>query len=97
MIIYDKNLNELQQIYALDIDLLQVNHFPNIINLIIKDDNNFILSTSYGSIKFYTKKGSEFILKNENNDIKISSLCLNSIKKYCFLYVMILLLYSKRI
>ena len=85
IIIYDNKFNELQQIYPFNVDLLQAKkHFPKIIKLIIKDDNHFIISTSYGSIQLYTKKYDEFILKNEIKDIKVSNICLNSNKKKLF-------------
>ena len=85
IIIYDNNFKELQQIYPFDIDRLQAKkHFPKIRKLIIKDDNNFIISTSYGSIKFYTKKNNEFGLKNEIKDIAVFNVYLNSNKDKLF-------------
>ena len=84
-IIYDNNFKELQQIYIFDIDLLQAKtHFPKIIKLIIKDDNNFIISTSYGSIKFYTKINKEFIFKNEIKDLDLTNIYLTSNKDKIF-------------
>ena len=84
-IIYDNNFKELQQIYIFDIDLIQTKtHFPKIIKLIIKDDNNFIICTSYGSIKFYTKINGEFIFKNEIKDLDLTNLYLTSNKDKLF-------------
>ena len=84
-IIYDNNFKELQQIYIFDIDLLQAKtHFPKIIKLIIKDDNNFIICTSYGSIKFYTKINGEFIFKNEIKDLDLTNIYLTSNKDKLF-------------
>ena len=85
IIIYDNNFKELQQIYPFDVDRLQAKkHFPKIRKLIIKDENNFIISTSYGSIKFYTKNNNEFGLKNEIKDIAVSNVYLNSNKDKLF-------------
>ena len=84
-IIYDNNFKELQQIYIFDIYLLQAKiHFPKIIKLIIKDDNNFIICTSYGSIKFYTKINGEFIFKNEIKDLDLTNIYLTSNKDKLF-------------
>ena len=84
-IIYDNNFKELQQIYIFDIDLLQAKtHFPKIIKLIIKNDNNFIICTSYGSIKFYTKINKEFIFKNEIKDLDLTNIYLTSNKDKIF-------------
>ena len=84
-IIYDNNFKELQQIYIFDIELLQAKtHFPKIIKLIIKDDNNFIICTSYGSIKFYTKINGEFIFKNEIKDLDLTNIYLTSNKDKLF-------------
>ena len=85
IIIYDNNFKELQQIYPFDVDLLQAKeHFPRIRKLIIKNDNNFIIATSYGSIKFYTKINGEYILKNEIKDIEVTAIYLNSNKDKLF-------------
>ena len=84
-IIYDNNFKELQQIYIFDIDLLQAKtYFPKIKKLIIKNDNNFIISTSYGSIKFYTKINKEFIFKNEIKDLDLTNIYLTSNKDKIF-------------
>ena len=84
-IIYDNNFKELQQIYIFDIELLQVKtYFPKIKKLIIKNDNNFIISTSYGSIKFYTKINDEFIFKNEIKDLDLTNVYLTSNKDKMF-------------
>ena len=85
VIIYDNNFKQLQQIYIFDIDLLQAKtYFPKIKKLIIKNDNNFIISTSYGSIKFYTKINGEFIFKNEIKDLDIINIYLTSNKDKIF-------------
>ena len=85
VIIYDNNFKELQQIYIFDIDLLQAKtYFPKIKKLIIKNDNNFIISTSYGSIKFYTKINDEFIFKNEIKDLDLTNVYLTSNKDKMF-------------
>jgi len=83
IIIYDNNLNELQQIYPFNADLLDKN-FPKIIKIAIKDDNNFIFSTTEGNIKFYTKKENDFILKNEIKDFDISTISFDSKKEKLF-------------
>ena len=83
MIIYDNKLNELQQIYPFNADLLD-KKFPKIIRIRVKDDNNFMISTTEGNIKLYTKKGKDFILKDEIKDYNISIILFDAIKETLF-------------
>ena len=83
MIIYDNKLNELQQIYPFNADLLDIK-FPKIIRIRVKDDNNFMISTTEGNIKLYTKKGKDFILKDEIKDYNILIILFDAIKETLF-------------
>ena len=83
IIIYDSKLNELQQIYPFNADRLDKN-FPKITRIAIKDNNNFLFSTTEGNIKLYTKKGKDFVLKNEIKDYNISIILFDAIKETLF-------------
>ena len=81
IVIYDKFFNVLQTIspFADEFGKYTINDlFYEIIKILIKDENNFIILTNYvcndyGNLLFYKKEGKNYILKNEVKNEKLVS------------------------
>ena len=81
IVIYDKFFNVLQTIspFADEFGKYTTNDlFYEIIKILIKDENNFIILTNYvcndyGNLLFYKKEGKNYILKNEVKNEKLVS------------------------
>ena len=66
IIIYDKNFNILQEMYAFDNDLINMKKESKIIKHIkIIDENNFMIIDYDGDVLLYTKEEGKFIFKKE--------------------------------
>ena len=80
IIIYDKDFNIKQRIFVNEV-IDKKSYWKiqkKIYKIIIRDENNFAIYSNDAELKLYTKKGDEFVLKQEINELEILDVIFDS-------------------